>query len=140
MMRVAVTQALLIGISTGCTPVVSEQTAVPVAMQPRAYPIPLAKAAVLAEMYGQLLALLRPCPALRNTGLRFRQQVVSNAGTGRTAEDARRIISTMDRAFARQAPKWNSRMPPEACAKAGRLIEATQANENERVSALAGIW
>lgn len=140
MMRVAVMHALLIGISTGCTPTPSGYPVVPVAMRPRAEPIPLAKAAVLAEVYGQLLALLRPCPALRPVGQRFRQQVVSNAGAGRTAEDARRIIAAMDRAVARDARRWNVRASPDACSKAGRLLAATQANENETVSALAGMW
>lgn len=140
MMRVAVTQALLIGISTGCTPAASDHPIVPIAMQPKAVPIPLAKAMVLAEVYGHLLALLRPCPALQSSSQRFRRQVVSNAETGRTVEDARQIISTMDRAFAREAPRWNARAPPETCAKTARLLEATQANENGTVSALAGIW
>lgn len=139
-MRVAVTQALLIAIGAGCAPTPSGYPVVPVAMRPKAEPIPLAKAEVLAEVYGQLLALLRPCPALRPVGQRFRRQVVSNAGTGRTVEDTQRIISAMDRAIARETRRWSVRMPPEVCARTGRLLAATQANENENVSALAGMW
>lgn len=136
-MRVAVMLALLIGMSTGCAPAISDN---PVAARPEPRPIPLARAAVLVDVYGQLLALLRPCPTLRARGLRFRRNVVSNAKIGRTADDARLIEIAMDRAFAREVPRWNIRVPPRVCARTGRLLEATQANENERVSAIAGIW
>lgn len=140
MLRIAVTQALLIGLGAGCAPIASEPSIVPVAMRPKADPIPMAKASVLAEVYGQLLALARPCPALRSPGQRFRQHVISNAGIGRSVEDALQIRSAMDRAFAQEAPRWRAGVPPEACAKAGRLLEATRSNENDRISALAGIW
>lgn len=140
MMRSAVAQALLVGISTGCTPAISGYSAVPAAMQPRADPLPTAKAAVLAEVYGHLLASVRSCPALKPSGWLLRDQAVSNAAIGRSAEEARRIKSALEHALYRNAALRQDRAPRDECAKMERLLAATRANENGYTSALAGIW